>query len=43
MLGTQVAEYLGDINKGKESTALAQHIKENGHIVNFNKLKIFDK
>lgn len=43
MLGTRIAEHIADINKGKESTALAQHIKDSGHVANFTEVKILDK
>lgn len=42
-LGTRLAEHEADIKKGKETTALAQHIKESGHKVDFKNAKILDK
>lgn len=42
-LGVRVAEHESDIKKCKESTALAQHINETGHKVNFDNIRILDK
>lgn len=43
MLNTRILEHEADIKKGKETTALAQHIKESGHTVDFKSVKILDK
>lgn len=43
MLGVRLAEHEADIRKGKETTALAQHIKDSGHKANFENVKILDK
>lgn len=43
MLGTRIAEHKADVNKERESTALAQHAKECNHVMNFDKIKILDK
>lgn len=42
-LQTRINEHEADIEKGKESTALAQHIKESGHKAYFENVKILDK
>lgn len=43
MLGTRIAEHKADINKERETTGLAQHVKESKHMVKFDKIKILDK
>ncbi|XP_075150598.1 uncharacterized protein LOC142224698 [Haematobia irritans] len=42
-LGTRLAEHEADIRKEKETTALAQHIKESGHKANFKTVRILDR
>lgn len=43
MLGTRIAEHKSDVNKGKKTTALAQHVQETGHKPDFNGVKIVDR
>ncbi|XP_075157638.1 uncharacterized protein LOC142230905 [Haematobia irritans] len=43
MLAVRMSEHEADINKGKQSTALAQHVKEYGHIADLKNVKILDK
>lgn len=42
-LGVRIAEHEADIKKGKETTALAQHVKQTKHEVDFKSVKILDK
>ncbi|XP_059221518.1 uncharacterized protein LOC131996087 [Stomoxys calcitrans] len=42
-LGTRLAEHEADIRKGRQSTALAQHIKESGHAANFKTVRVLDR
>ncbi|XP_073814244.1 uncharacterized protein [Musca autumnalis] len=42
-LNTRINEHEADVRKGKESTALSQHIKEFGHNANFSNVKILDR
>ncbi|XP_075162990.1 uncharacterized protein LOC142235613 [Haematobia irritans] len=42
-LGTRLAEHEAGIRKEKETTALAQHIKESGHKANFKTVRILDR
>ncbi|XP_075150624.1 uncharacterized protein LOC142224722 [Haematobia irritans] len=42
-LKIRMAEHEADINKHRESTALAQHIKESGHSIDFKAVKILDR
>ncbi|XP_073824918.1 uncharacterized protein [Musca autumnalis] len=43
MLSTRINEHEADVRKGKESTALSQHMKECGHNANFSNVKILDR
>lgn len=42
-LNTRVNEHKQDVAKGRESTALSQHIVETGHTADFTKVKILEK
>ena len=42
-LETRIREHETDIQKERESTGLAQHIKEHGHSADFAKVRILDK
>lgn len=43
MLGVRVSEHEADIRKGKTTTALAQHVKEREHQMDFKSVRILDK
>lgn len=42
-LDTRLREHEADINKGRESTGLAQHVKEHKHTVDLKNVRILDK
>lgn len=42
-LGTRIVEHETDINKEKETTALAQHAKETKHKIDFKGVRILDR
>lgn len=42
MLSVRINEHEADVRKGKENTALSQHIKECQHVADFQNIKILD-
>jgi len=42
-LKTRIKEHISDIEKKKETTALAQHVAEKGHKPDFQNVKVLDR
>lgn len=43
MLGTRIKEHKSDVKNNKETTGLAQHVKDNKHNMNFDDVKILNR